>query len=336
MAPLKRRASAASAAGSDVCKAAKHAAAPAEFVDADASTVCGSELACSLPSGSERPASLPSAEPTEPTGHQDPRESVALADGERAAEPTGHQDSRIVDAETVLLEAFRTNVKKEKDEEANSEDLGPRKYKLKSQLEAAVAAGSLSTASALCQRMKRGLSAAEKERYELCKTDEERRNFRMEWARRELTQLEASKEHTKSWQRVDETKGEYKTCASIAESYGYLVDPVGALRSAEKYCEKCVTMMGKWVRYDDMAETIMYLHVTKQHKELFTEAWLMCEKFSDKSKQPAIAEHEPETTPAAAATKAKGTGKGKPKAKATAKAAAARAAAQKANEDAIA
>ena len=67
----------------------------------------------------------------------------------------------------------------------------------------------------------------------------------LRWAERKYANLKSGKRHTKAWRRVGESKGVYKTLASVAEAFGYKADPESACLAASAYCRKCVHLGGK-------------------------------------------------------------------------------------------
>lgn len=76
-----------------------------------------------------------------------------------------------------------------------------------------------------------------------------------------LDALERGACHEKTWQRVQASVGTYLTAATIAERFGFAVDPKSAVRSAERYCLKCTKLQGPWVKFDSFSQQLLFLFV---------------------------------------------------------------------------
>eukprot|EP00969_Alexandrium_andersonii_P285251 12610102-Alexandrium_andersonii.AAC.1 len=72
----------------------------------------------------------------------------------------------------------------------------------------------------------------------------------------------SGRSHVREWQRVDTTRGVYKTLAAVAVEFGVAADRDRSLRAAAVYCKKCAMLQGKWCYYDEMSEQLMFLLLT--------------------------------------------------------------------------
>ena len=63
--------------------------------------------------------------------------------------------------------------------------------------------------------------------------------------------------------------------AAVAEHFGYMVNPAGAVQKAKNYCSKCLKMKGKWLWRNGMAECWEYLLIKKEFNDEFeTRSWV--------------------------------------------------------------
>ena len=161
--------------------------------------------------------------------------------------------------------------------------MGPRDANLKKGLEAALESDTFS--SALYQKMLRTLDEKDKTAYKKLKTEEDKKQFNMEWARRKLESLTTSKSHERSWRKITSTIGEYKTVEKVAERFGWHANPVKAAQSACTYALRCAQLGGKWTRFDEMSQTWMVLDVRTQYQDVFEESWRLLELSKGKEKE---------------------------------------------------
>ena len=185
-------------------------------------------------------------------------------------EPTPIADMKSIDAE---LNDLKQNVA------ASS----PQDPKIK-QLSAAVTSGDIPSRSALGQQFTRAADGKKDPSYMALKSDRDRRDFRLEWARRKLENMSVGKKHHRSWEEVNSSTATPRTFAAIANDLGYAVDPQSALKGARAYCEKCIRMGGQWTYVDDMTGLTMYQYVTKSSSSSFAQAWMQYEAFQANEK----------------------------------------------------
>ena len=172
--------------------------------------------------------------------------------------------------------------RKDEQEEA-PKVLKKRDANLKENLEKSLETGDLT--SGVYQKMLRSFDSEDQEKYSACASDEERKDFRIQWCQRKLGDLTVVKKHQKAWQVVDEKRGEYITVEKLCEKYGWAVDAEKATRCASNYALKCSKMGGKWVHYDKMGETWMVLFMEIVHTETFSQCWQLCESYESKRRQ---------------------------------------------------
>ena len=106
-----------------------------------------------------------------------------------------------------------------------------------------------------------------------CRTWAEKRAFTKEWCAETYKEQEESKTHSKSFKKVDKSKGEYMCFAVLAESFGILYDKELAIRKATIHATKCCKMAGDWINYDNMSETMEFLKIKKLYSEIMVEKW---------------------------------------------------------------
>ena len=109
----------------------------------------------------------------------------------------------------------------------------------------------------------------------------ERNAFRVQWASRQLATLTTGKTHEKCWQRVHTTKGRYLSLGALAAHYGFQARPKEAMDAAVRYANKCVSMLGQWVRWCGMSEQCLFLLIDMEHEETVKEAWTLFEREHD-------------------------------------------------------
>ena len=153
-------------------------------------------------------------------------------------------------------------------------------------LQQAINSNDLAINSALYQKFNRELTTKDKAKYKACSSDKERSAWRIEWAKRELEEMEACKQHIKEWKRVDETRGQYFTCDRIAVEYGFAVSPVRAVRSAGNYCRRAALLGGKWMRWCELSEQWLFLFLSQEFREQLNESWQMFEVSTAQVKAP--------------------------------------------------
>jgi hypothetical protein len=114
--------------------------------------------------------------------------------------------------------------------------------------------------------------------YTAIKSLQGRLQFRLEWAKRKLEELQVSRTKEKKYQKVDLSKGKYMSFGTLVESFGIHYDRKRAIELATRHAMRCIEMGGKWIRKDEMADDLQYMKVLQEHADIFTEAWSLREQ----------------------------------------------------------
>ena len=115
----------------------------------------------------------------------------------------------------------------------------------------------------------------------------ERQAFRQDWVKKKLGELRVGKEHSQTYRNIDIKKYNFFTFARIATEFGFAAAPFASLKAARNYCTKCTLMSGHWVRWDSMAEVVLYAFVVVGGKAEFEECWRQYEDEFSHVKNPA-------------------------------------------------
>ena len=76
-----------------------------------------------------------------------------------------------------------------------------------------------------------------------------------------------------SFQKVDKTKGKYKSAGAVIESYGFHCDRKAAIEAGMNYCKAAVALGGQWSSYEPMAKVLEIFHLERSSIQLMQEAW---------------------------------------------------------------
>jgi len=106
--------------------------------------------------------------------------------------------------------------------------------------------------------------------YKKCGSNKEKEAFRLEWARGRLTYFVKSRTYTKSFARVDITKGIYRPFARIAVEQG---GDKAAYKAALRYVLKCIQLGPPWTLWNDMTDRLDFLDLEKGFTEELSQAW---------------------------------------------------------------
>ncbi len=106
-------------------------------------------------------------------------------------------------------------------------------------------------------------------------SDAERKKFRASFAERAYNKVRVEKSHSRSWQEIDASLGEYGSFSFVA----FEQQPSEADRAAAlEHCKKCCQLQGRWIKWNSMTERYDFLYLRRQHQEKMTEMWTMFEK----------------------------------------------------------
>ena len=88
-------------------------------------------------------------------------------------------------------------------------------------------------------------------------------HFRQTWAKKELAHQINQKRYTKSFQRVDTTKGEYLPVEKVVEAEGGW-ERAASRRAGLLHVRKCFEMKAPWISYNGMTERYDVLYLRKE------------------------------------------------------------------------
>jgi hypothetical protein len=135
------------------------------------------------------------------------------------------------------------------------------------QLEAGMAAG-FTARSPLGQKFSREVDKASFSSLgQLAKAD-----FRKEWAARCYRSLQETKYKDTAYQVIDTKKGEYVTLPLLIDAFGGRTSRT-AIKAGLAYATKCVKLGHPWYEFNEMAEVTEFLHLRKEHREVFKTVW---------------------------------------------------------------
>ena len=98
-------------------------------------------------------------------------------------------------------------------------------------------------------------------RFQAQKSFSQKRAFRLEWAREQYSALQEKTQYSKSYERVDRSKGKYLPFRRIVAEEGGDQEAVGA---ALRYCQKAARMGGRWVSMNVMTSRMKFLYVARE------------------------------------------------------------------------
>ena len=96
--------------------------------------------------------------------------------------------------------------------------------------------------------------------------------YRVEWLRLQFKEFKESKVYSKSWQRVDTTKGEYMPFGRIVVEEGGWEDEE-AIKGATNLTCQCLAMGGNWLMTNPQTKRVMFLRLSFMWQEHFSETW---------------------------------------------------------------
>ena len=94
--------------------------------------------------------------------------------------------------------------------------------------------------------------------------------FRQMWAKQEMQNFKQSFCKTKSWRRIDESKGVYRPLAVIIQKEG---GDKAAARAGLHLASQCLLMGGPWVRFNPQTRRHDFLHLQSSFSNSFEECW---------------------------------------------------------------
>ena len=92
-----------------------------------------------------------------------------------------------------------------------------------------------------------------------------KKELQKQWCELQLARHVAKKEKSTGYQKVDKSKGKYKSLRDLARKEG--------LQKALAYAQKCSALGGSWLQWDDMWDHWVFFEVEKSWSQIFTKAW---------------------------------------------------------------
>ena len=105
-----------------------------------------------------------------------------------------------------------------------------------------------------------------------CKGWATKASFRAEWAKSALSNLQTSKQHSKSYQEVEVSRGTYLSFEKIWDEGCQDQDDSNA---AMLYCARATKLGGKWTRLNGMTDRVEFLYLRNVFTETLSEKWAM-------------------------------------------------------------
>ena len=128
--------------------------------------------------------------------------------------------------------------------------------------------------------------------------NKKKEEIRRLWAEQSLKLCFKQKVHTRSWETVDKTLGEYMTIGELLVSFGGVNQELptfdSSLAACTSYVESCRRMGGQWVNFNKMANSVTFFRVRQQHMSMVSEKYALYE--GEKSRGEADPEVVPEPT----------------------------------------
>jgi hypothetical protein len=180
---------------------------------------------------------------------------------------------------------------------------------------AAIASGNIEPRTYLGSQFRNAHKAGtpEGDAYKCMKRDEAAAH-RLAWAKSTFANWKEVKTQSKTWRRIDTTKGVYKTLAQLILDQGS--DEL-AMIGILKLIKKCVAMGYPWVQKHPQTELVMYLLLQFQFQEDFEQSWTSFKAESDSGVAEALTQIADPGVEAPIAAVPKGKAKAKAKAKAS-------------------
>jgi len=116
-------------------------------------------------------------------------------------------------------------------------------------------------------------------------TRQEAQMFRVEWAKKQYQHIKERRCLTKSWKRVDSTKGTYRNFGRLVQDFGGW-GCAEALEGATSCLNKCTLMGPSWLMKHPQSGLIEYLVLEQEWTETYSECWEhFKEEWNDEAKK---------------------------------------------------
>jgi hypothetical protein len=103
-------------------------------------------------------------------------------------------------------------------------------------------------------------------------TRQDAAEYRMNWLKKEYKKFHEERVYSKTWKRVDTTKGKYLSASQLVLDDGGWNDKY-AVEGAQKLIEKAIAMGDPWVRIHPQTGRTLFLKLNFEFEELFEESW---------------------------------------------------------------
>ena len=120
------------------------------------------------------------------------------------------------------------------------------------------------------------------ENYKGLKSNADRREYRIKWARVKYTTIRQRKSFNESFRKVDTTQGTYRPFAYILKKEGGK-DDSAAVKAAINIAVKCANMGEPWVLYNTMSERWEFLYIIRSTSDVFERSWTLFEEHFDQN-----------------------------------------------------
>ena len=101
--------------------------------------------------------------------------------------------------------------------------------------------------------------------------------FKVAWAALTLEHIEASKQHSSYYKKINKKKGTFFCFGALCEQYGILTNRDKAIADGTKHAQRATAMGGNWTTWDSMSDQVFYLYLRQEFIEEMGECWTMFE-----------------------------------------------------------
>jgi len=182
---------------------------------------------------------------------------------ERMALNAPASDAKVKAAEEQLAEEFSERAAAAKREAAEAQAAGTDdvyERLLEEMLES-----KLECRSSVYQQFMRDPQGGASTEYKEADNKTRKQRLQKKWLSLKLTTYRAEKETVESHQKIDKSKGKYKSLKVLADKEG--------LEKATMYARKCFALGGPWIEWDTMWEHWTFFETEIEYVSIFTKAW---------------------------------------------------------------
>ncbi|CAK0791709.1 unnamed protein product, partial [Prorocentrum cordatum] len=148
------------------------------------------------------------------------------------------------------------------------------------ELEVALENNNIVSRSDIYQKYQRHLqSLPEEEKKKHKGTTIQKRQFRLEWAKLRLTEMEKKYFHYKSYETVNTRTGIYMSFPRVAQEEGGHHAEANVI-AARNYCSSCALLGGDWVYWGPMSQRQKFLCIEISQRQATREKWEISTQFN--------------------------------------------------------